>query len=334
MFAACITAAATHDTRDAEARATGNPVMLAFARAIRGLDAALATRDSQALLTHATALRAAVLDTTRLAPQKNAELLPLFQEYRARIGTLSSELAEKARRQDFASASEDLRRIRQTCITCHETFRGEMDPPTDFPRDGNVVSGSVRILSQEGKVIPDRSNVVVFLDGVKPAAPDIPPGRYAISQKDHAFVPRVLPVVKGSIVAFPNDDIIFHNAFSLSQARPFDLDIYQPGESREVVFPVSGLVKVYCNIHPHMVANILVLENPYFCVTNNRGIFVISGVPDGTYWLRTWHEFGKETSSRIEVAGGVLHRFDLDVQETVCSIAHTNKFGHPYGSNY
>jgi hypothetical protein len=135
-------------------------------------------------------------------------------------------------------------------------------------------------------------------------------------------------------VLVPNDDQIFHNAFSLSKTKPFDLGTYEPGETRSVRFTESGLVRLYCNIHPEMVGAILILENPYFAVTDEQGVFCISEVPDGDYVLRVWNENGGETEQAISVRGKSILRLSLDVTETRNVIEHTNKFGKPYRSKY
>ena len=132
----------------------------------------------------------------------------------------------------------------------------------------------------------------------------------------------------------PNDDTIFHNVFSLSKTRPFDLDIYKPGDSKSVTFNTPGLVKVYCNIHPKMMANIIVLANPYFAVTNRMGFFVIPNVPEGEYRLRTWYEFGPETKQSLRLKGHRLHRRNIKIEVSKKFVQHPNKFGKHYKKKY
>ena len=143
-----------------------------------------------------------------------------------------------------------------------------------FPARGNTIAGQVKILKPDGEEQADRSNVVVFLDRVKSeTAFPRPRKNPVISQKNRRFTPRVLPVMKGTTVDFPNDDTIFHNVFSLSKTRPFDLDIYPPGKSKSFTFKRTGWVKVYCNIHPQMIVHIIVLDNPFFALTDQKGDF-------------------------------------------------------------
>jgi hypothetical protein len=138
----------------------------------------------------------------------------------------------------------------------------------------------------------------------------------------------------GSEVDFPNDDTIFHNVFSLSKAAPFDLQVYEPGESRSVLMERTGLVKVYCNIHPEMAASIVVLDNPWFALTDRTGTFVIAGVPDGDYVLRGWNDMGAEARVPLSLRGARVHETRLSLRETRRSLAHTDKRGNPYPSRY
>lgn len=112
-----------------------------------------------------------------------------------------------------------------------------------------------------------------------------------VAQKGAMFTPHVLPVVAGTWVEWPNNDEIFHNVFSLSDVKQFDLGLYKnnPPEKR-VLFDKAGRVDVFCSIHANMHCVVLVLENPYFAVTDDRGRFAITNVPAGTYQLKAWHE--------------------------------------------
>ena len=202
--------------------------------------------------------------------------------------------------------------------------------------DDNTVTGHVTVYRQDG--VEKRSagsGVVVFLeraDGTVQGHPRSP--KRAISQRGRQFSPRVLVVTKGSEVVFPNDDDVFHNVFSLSRPRPFDLGIYPQGEERSVVFQRAGLVKVYCNIHPDMVTSIVVLNEALFVVTDAQGAYSITRVPDGRYRLRAWNEFGGEYSQEISVSGGRSHGRDLSIREERRAIQHRNKFGRLYPQKY
>ena len=116
-------------------------------------------------------------------------------------------------------------------------------------------------------------------------------------------------VETGTTVEFPNDDRIFHNVFSLSQAAKFDLGLYKSGASKRVTFGAPGVVDVYCNIHPDMAATIKVVDSHHFAVTDADGRFRIEGVPAGTHryvaWLRQGDEVrgaGDRTAGRARAA--------------------------------
>jgi hypothetical protein len=117
-----------------------------------------------------------------------------------------------------------------------------------------------------------------------------------MAQRDTAFQPALLAVPVGSSVRFPNDDKFFHNVFSYSKTKRFDLGRYPKGESKSVVFDDAGAVSVFCEIHKWMRGAIIVLENPYYAVVRDDGSFSIPNVPPGTYKVAVWHpERGKKT---------------------------------------
>ncbi len=147
---------------------------------------------------------------------------------------------------------------------------------------------------------------VVYLEAESFKQQRFPPPttRPKIDQRDLMFFPRVLPVQVGTIVDFPNNDNLFHNVFSYSQAKDFDLGRYPTGESRSVVFDRPGVVRVYCDIHAHMNATILVLNNPYFASPDDDGSFVLRNVPEGTYTMKLWYGRDVAESRTITVRGG------------------------------
>ncbi len=241
-----------------------------------------------------------------------------------------------AGKRDFTEESQVVEEIRHSCISCHVKFRDNKGREHDlFPNVGNVITGEVGILKLNGEERNDRTNVLVFLDRVKTKSDFLLPRKNpVISQKNRIYSPKVLPVVVGTTVDFPNDDTIFHNVFSLSKTMPFDLDIYRPGNSKSVTFTKTGWVKLYCNIHPKMTANILILDNPFFDLTDQRGIFVIPDVPDGEYTLRVWYETGDEVRKTIKISDALLYEFDFEVHESKRIVEHKTKFGKPYKNKY
>jgi plastocyanin len=112
-----------------------------------------------------------------------------------------------------------------------------------------------------------------------------------IAQEGAIFSPHVLPVMVGTTVEWPNNDRIYHNVFSMSDAKQFDLGLYKgnPPDKR-VTFDKPGRVDVFCSIHTSMNCIVLVLENPYFATTDKNGNYKIPDVPPGRYKLKAWHE--------------------------------------------
>ncbi len=164
----------------------------------------------------------------------------------------------------------------------------------------------------EAPAIPEVRNVVVYLKD-PPFRGTLPVSRVELHQQNETFVPHVLAITRGSTVDFPNDDPFFHNVFSLSSAATFNLGRYPRGQSRPEKFNKAGLVKVFCDIHSHMSASILVLDHPYFAVPNNEGNYEIRNVPAGQYTIIGWHERVGERSAMVRVEPGRQATVDLTV---------------------
>jgi plastocyanin len=138
---------------------------------------------------------------------------------------------------------------------------------------------------------PDRRLSVVYLEEAPQAAfPDPAPGRATLDQRHQAFVPYVLAITAGTSVDFPNNDRTYHNVFSYSKTGRFDLGRYGKGRSKSVRFDRPGVVSVFCDIHTHMSAYILVFAHRYFSVTGSDGAYRIPDVPAGTYNLAVWND--------------------------------------------
>ncbi len=121
--------------------------------------------------------------------------------------------------------------------------------------------------------------------------------RARMDQRNEAFVPHVLAVTVGTSVDFPNNDRTYHNVFSLSKTKRFDLGRYAVGRSKAVRFDRPGIVRVFCDIHAHMNAFILVFSHRFFSVTDADGRYRIDRVPAGNYVVTAWHE-GDDRESR------------------------------------
>ncbi len=201
-----------------------------------------------------------------------------------------------------------------------------------FPLEGSAqISGSVALVEKGGVVRKVVEGALVYVDGVEATpARDLSARKVTISSRDKAFTPRVQAVTVGESVTFPNLDDIMHNVFSLSKGNRFDLGLYKSGAKKDFVFENPGLVRVYCNIHPHMSAFVQVLPNPYFTWVQPDGGFNIARVPPGQYTLKVWHEEA-QTSQPVVVseggASGVLLKLDVSQYK---KRSHLNKFGKPY----
>jgi len=164
----------------------------------------------------------------------------------------------------------------------------------------------------EAPALPEIRNVVVYLKD-PPYRGALPTSRVELHQENETFVPHVLAITKGSTVDFPNDDPFFHNVFSLSSAAAFNLGRYPRGQSRPARFTKAGLVKVFCDIHSHMSASILVLDHPYFTTPGLDGNYEIRNVAAGQYTIVGWHERVGERSASVRVEAGRAVTVDLTV---------------------
>lgn len=195
-----------------------------------------------------------------------------------------------------------------------------------------AVRGAVELLRKGafGGVKPskDASGVLVYVTGF--SAP--PPAEIAeLRQHRQRFHPRVLPIVKGQTVSFPNQDRIYHNVFSVSPLATFDLGQYKEKDPpRDVTFEKPGLVPVYCNIHPQMLSYVAVLENDAFAVTAKDGRFEIAGVPVGEHVLSAWAPGAQRVSQPLRIQAGGTTEVQLRVEQSERIPPHKRKDGSDY----
>ena len=132
---------------------------------------------------------------------------------------------------------------------------------------------------------------VIYIDQAMPAgAKDGVPPPATLVQRDASFEPHVLPIAAGTTVRWPNEDDIYHNIFSMSGTKAFDLGYYKKEKTPELVFDHVGRVDVFCAIHTQMHCIVLVLPNRFFAKADARGRFAIEDVPAGTYRVTAWQE--------------------------------------------
>jgi plastocyanin len=199
------------------------------------------------------------------------------------------------------------------------------------PNMGHV-TGKVTVFQKKlfGKLKKkkDMSGVVVYITGFKSVAPKEIPD---IVQKDKHFSPRILPVVAGQKVRFPNYDKIYHNVFSISPIKSFDLGQYKSTEPPKLVtFEKPGLVPVYCNIHPQMLTYVIVLENTAYDLTDKDGTFRIRDILPGTYTVNAWLSKAKRVSQEIVIQPGQEIEVHLGLKEVLKMKSHKRKDGSDY----
>lgn len=189
-------------------------------------------------------------------------------------------LAGSAHAQDIAGTITIKKRLTKRNVTA----------PVSIYQRGTVVSLGKD--AGQDPVAYELAHVVVYLEGT-PLASQAKPGKlpaFTMEQVDRRFTPDLLVVPAGANVSFPNMDPIFHNVFSLSKPKSFDLGSYDKGQTRIVSFPKPGVVFVYCRLHPNMEATIFVTPNRWYARPDGAGQYHIAGVPPGTYTLVAWHK--------------------------------------------
>jgi len=201
-----------------------------------------------------------------------------------------------------------------------------------------TVTGRVELKDSRDPAVRSKANysgIVVSLLPIEKAVA-LPAARATIRQKGKMFLPHILAITAGTIVDFPNDDPIFHNAFSNYNGQIFDLTLYPPKTTRSVRFTRPGVVRVFCNIHASMSAVIVVLKTPYFAVTGRDGTFSIPQVPAGGYQLSVFHERATDAALRALDQHVTVPESDFDLPPISISetgylpLPHTNKYNQAY----
>lgn len=160
---------------------------------------------------------------------------------------------------------------------------------------------------------PEVTNVVVYLEGKGLERP-VPREMPVLDQRDATFIPHILPIVKGMSVRIVNRDHTYHNVFSLSSVKKFNIGRRPTGEEVPVKFDKVGAVQVFCDIHSNMSAVILVLENGFFVQPKDDGTYDLSNVPPGTYTIKAWHERFSAPAQQVTVRAGATATVNFDFQ--------------------
>jgi plastocyanin len=195
-------------------------------------------------------------------------------------------------------------------------------PPPPVADVGGTVRGKVNVPSGEPVAY-------VYVENVM--APAVKGQHKVIEQAGKKFVPNWAVVQRGTAIAFPNNDNIYHNVFSLSAGNSFDLGLYNSGgDPKSHTFSEAGPVDVYCNIHPQMAASVLVVPNKHFAKVKADGSFEIQGVPSGKRKVVAWAPGSRQSSEWVEVGAGGTADVNLKLESK--SPGHKNKAGQAYGS--
>ncbi len=199
----------------------------------------------------------------------------------------------------------------------------EEDAPDPRPRRASL-SGRVRIAGKDSEAAS--SLVMLTPDGgrARPRSPK----RRIIEQRGRQFAPRLLAIPVGSTVAFPNFDPVFHNVYSVSPARSFDLGIYKNGEAREVTFSKEGVIHIACNLHADMAASLVVVGAPHYAVSDASGRFRFRSLAPGRYTLKSVSDRTPESLSRVIDIKPGANEITLDLPAASAG-AGTDKFGAP-----
>lgn len=165
-----------------------------------------------------------------------------------------------------------------------------------------IQAGTIQGRVEVNKGGKSADNLLVYLEEANGIYP-VPTERPQMNHVNLQFDPVRLAVLEGTTVDFPNSDSVFHSAFSISDSNPFDLGVYGQGREKFVLFKNPGLVEIFCHIHSHMRAFLMVLENPFFVSTSKEGNYRIEGVPVGTYRVTVWMAPFIQTTKFVSLKG-------------------------------
>ncbi|HEV3409716.1 MAG TPA: carboxypeptidase regulatory-like domain-containing protein [Chthoniobacterales bacterium] len=194
-------------------------------------------------------------------------------------------------------------------VFAQATVEGRVDLPKN--RTAPIMTKRYEIVSKGGVLATNPPLAVVYLEGAPGKTGPLP--RKQVTQREMTFIPTLLAVQTGTTVEFPNEDDTYHNIFSYSPAKRFDLGRYRPEERPipTVLFDKPGLVTLRCDIHDHMRGLILVLDTPHFVVTETDGSFRLTNLPAGKYTLKAWLDSNTTREQPVELKSGATVRIDF-----------------------
>lgn len=201
------------------------------------------------------------------------------------------------------------------------------------PSQALTLEGTIEVWEKLGgkpSRLENHSNAVVFVAGFSIQSQKRSPPQ--LIQKNKSFSSRVLVITQGEVVEFPNLDPIFHNVWSKSKARTFDLGLFKHPETKPVQFPRQGIVTIFCNIHPQMISTILVLPNDRYAMTDSQGNYRIENIPQGKHTVYAWVEGARPIKKTVVFTPGKPVRVNLKLLLRRIPIRHLNKEGKLYKS--
>ncbi len=236
-----------------------------------------------------------------MSKMKNIYLLILFC-----FVAILSVFEQEANADSRAMYANEVRIMQEKLEKARQELKREIKIEVNVD-NGGTITGNVKC-----KRMKHPENIVVFIEEVGGNDYPAPEEHGTIGQFDRTFVPHVIAVQKGTIIDFPNSDIVKHNVFSPQDGcNQFNLGTYDVGAVKQVTFDKSCNVPIMCNVHAEMSAFVAVFDNPYFAVTLKDGNFKIDNIPPGDYTLRTWHERFESVMQTVKVNAGKISSMDF-----------------------
>jgi plastocyanin len=210
------------------------------------------------------------------------------------------------------SAATDLATISGRAVVTKVLTKKRVTMPSYQLRGASVDPREPETSRKDPPVVDELSRVVIYLEG-SGLASGTPTKDATLTQRNQHFDPEIVVIPVGSTVSFPNADPIFHNIFSLSKVKQFDLGYYAAGQTRTITFDRPGVVEVYCHLHANMSAAILVLATAFWTRPAPDGTFSLPSISPGTYDLVAWHRSAGFFRRRVTVSGGETLAVDLAI---------------------